>query len=138
MTEQTQQWSIELLLCPEAKGNSRRILRRGRAGRLMIAKSAKAEGFVRAAAIFMANNRPPEPFRRGDKLALYVSVRYPDYRRDLDVSLIKDALQQARITPNDSHIREEHSIAEDEIGEPRIRIRLTRIGTLPWKSKARG
>ncbi len=129
-------WSIELPLCPEAKGNSRRILRAS-TGRRFIAKGEKAETFTRTAVLLMRAHHP-SPFTQDDKLALWVLVRYPNYKRDLDISLICDALELAGVIPNDRQIRQIEAEAEDETGEPRIRIRLTRMGPLPWKSKARG
>lgn len=123
-------WSIELPLCPEAKGNvhkltGKRIYNTGKGARFLLD------------AVTLMRAKGNGPFSTKDKLSLWVQIRYPNYRRDVDVELIKDALEKAYIIPNDRQIRKIDVEAEDEIGEPRIRLRLTRIGELPWVSKSK-
>jgi Holliday junction resolvase RusA-like endonuclease len=131
------EWSITLPLCPEAKGNSRQIVRRGKAGRSMIVKSAKAQAFIGTAALIIRGSLNRSPFASDDKIGMWVMIRYPDYRRDLDVSLIMDALERGGIINNDRQIRMIEAIAEDEVGEPRVRIKLRCLGKLPWKPKTK-
>lgn len=127
-------WSIELPLCPEAKGNSRRNFR----GRSI--KSEKAMQFSKDAILLMRSHHP-SPFaqNRSVKLSIWLRVNYPDYRRDVDASLIYDALEGSGVIPNDRQIRKFDVEAEDELIKPGlIRLRLTCIGQLPWQSKAKG
>jgi len=130
-------WSIELPLCPESKSNSGRQFVNRRTGKPFKAKSEQACTFMRDAVMHLRAYRPA-PFDRNDMIRADIVVRYPNHRRDFDVELVYDAIQKAGILPNDRQIREKYGRAEDETGEPRIRIKLTKIGTLPWQSKARG
>ena len=102
-------------------------------------KGKKAQTFMESAITMIRAQGRPSPFDHTDKIKIWCTVRYPDYRRDFDIELIKDALEKAGVVPNDRQIRAYgDSEAEDEVGEPRIRIRLTAVGPLPWKSKAKG
>lgn len=134
VTPSRAEWEITLPLCPESKGNSRQVVTRGKNGPPMIIKSAKARQFTGTAAVIM-RGKGGSPFVYDDKLSLWVLVRYPNYRRDLDISLIMDALQDAGIINNDRQIRHFGAIAEDEVGEPLTRIKLVCLGKLPWKPK---
>ncbi len=122
-------WEITLPLCPEAKGNSRRATQWGG-----FIKSKKADAFMGSAAVII-RAKGGSPFAHNDKIGMCVVIRYPDYRRDLDVSLIMDALERGGIVNNDRQIRYIEAYAQDEVGEPRIRIKLVCLGKLPWKPK---
>lgn len=128
-------WRCTIPLAPCSMKNSRRLVFTGHTPRLI--KSEAAQQFERDAGRFFRAMRPNLPFRPTDKLALTCIVRYADYRRDLDIELVKDVLQAAGVIPNDKQIRRVSAEAMDSVGEPQTIIELERIGQLPWKPKTK-
>jgi hypothetical protein len=63
-----------------------------------------------------------EEWRRGDGARLVLeAVVYADaLRRDLDVEVVKDALQHVRLVDNDRGIWEIHARREIDVGRPRV------------------
>lgn len=129
-------WTATIPLLPLSKGNEHRIGLKAGTAKRRIVNSEKANAFLANARLFLqASVRPEPPIADNEKLAVMVGVRYPNYLHDLDIELVKDALQYAGIVPNDSQFREQHAYADDEVGEPEIRIVIERIGLLPWEPK---
>lgn len=131
---------LDVPLAPYAKGNSRRIV--NWRGKRRVIKSEAAIAFVKAAVLWMQTQCmkagvPMPAFPQNAKLSALVHIWYPDLRRDLDDSLIMDALQAANVIFNDRQIREKTVIADDEPGE-RFVVQLERIGTMPTKKQRKG
>lgn len=110
--------------------------------RPVLALSQKGKVFLKNSVMFFKSVPPPSPpITNREKIALIVLVKYADYRRDVDASLIEDALERAGILPNDRQFRWKLTTATDEVGGPKgamFSVTLVRIGELPWKSTAKG
>ena len=117
---------------PEAKGNARRIGRIGKSGRIISRKSKNAEEFMMQAILEIQQQAAGRTFRPEAKLGLRCSVQYPDYRHDLDISLVMDALECAGVIWNDRQIREIVATAADNKGSFTT-VLVQDIGELPWK-----
>lgn len=113
--------------------NNYRIVMRGKKRGIVLTPEAQAN--KNAMAMFMRSSGKGCAFLPEDKVRAVVLVRYKDNRRDVDVSIVMDALQDAGIVPNDRQIREITAIAQDQTGEPETQIRLERIGQLNWRPK---
>lgn len=126
-------FSIEIDLAPVAKGNRYRIVRYGK--RYGIKESVEAESFKNATAMLILAKMggAPSPFSKQDKLRMTCYVRHESYRPDLDLGCLKDALQKSGLIHNDRQIRIEHNEIEDKKGPGRIRLKLERVASLPWK-----
>ena len=126
----TASWTRVVRGVPESKANSRR-LGRDKAGVSRLFKSSKALRYEKdftkqlpaAASLFQ--------FLGPVKVELY--IYYPDWRRDLDESLILDLLQ-GRAYKNDRQVVEKivrRFISEDA----RAVIRVTQVEHPQWKAK---
>ena len=122
-------WTCQLPLDPPGKGNAHAI---GRNGKIY---SGRGVGEFKKNAIMMIRTDSLPAFALNAKLKLDVRIRYPNYKRDLDIELIADVLQLAGVVHNDRQFRIKHAESEDEVGEPMIWITITEVGVLPWKPK---
>lgn len=126
-------WTCTIPLAPVSMKNNYRIILSG--NRRAIKLTPEAEAIKNTFVVFMRSAGRGGPIGKDDKLRAVFLIRYPNYRRDVDVALIMDALQDARIIDNDRQIREITAIAQDQTGDPETQIRLERIGQLPWRIK---
>ena len=103
----------------ESKSNSRRVVKRG--AKPMMIKSDKARAYVESAVAQLRSlkARMGWPTFKQD-VSLAVLVHYPDRRRDLDIELFCDCLQQAEIIANDRQIVEKHSCCTRSMEEPHL------------------
>ncbi len=126
-------FSIEMALAPVAKGNQYQIVHYGR--RTSIKESTQAEIFKNAATMLILARMAgcPSPFSKQDKIRMTCFVRHESYRRDLDLGCLKDAIQKSGLIHNDRQIRIEHNEIEDAKGPGRIRLRLEKVASLPWR-----
>lgn len=123
-------FSIELDLKLVGKANNYEIIGRGRHGSLK--SNDKATTFKTAAMWLLKARCLNSPFSKQDKLKLTCEIRFDSYRADEDIQLLKDALQRSGVIHNDRQIREVHTTVLDAKGPPRIRLKVERIGRLPW------
>lgn len=72
-------------------------------------------------------------FAENDLIRMTCYVRYSSFRKDMDLELVKDCLQLAKIVPNDKMIFEEDFVRDQKTGKPEILITLRKIGVASWK-----
>jgi hypothetical protein len=126
------QWWIRLPLAPESKANSRKPMKRGRYIRWELSDKAKA--FVNESIARIKTKGKPSPFEPDDRIAMVCTVRYPDFRHDLDCELVCDVLQTAGIIHNDRQLRAKWLFADDQTkGPPYTRVAHCAIGTVQEK-----
>jgi Holliday junction resolvase RusA-like endonuclease len=99
-------------------------------------KSDEARKFQKDALLLLKTTGKGDIFHANIKIQMIATTRHRDYKRDLDLELVKDCLQGAGIIANDRQIRREVFEVTDDVGEPYIDITLIAIGVLPWQSKA--
>lgn len=129
-------WTCTIPCAPASKHNSRRIRRHGRF--TSIALSEEGEAFMQQAILeFKCGGSAHPRIAPTDKIEMHCRIRHTDYRRDLDVQLVKDALQVAGVIPNDRQIRVEHNEIVDDKGSPETHVVLYIVGKLPWKPRVR-
>ena len=109
-------FTFEGQLC--SKSNSRRIVKFG--NRLASIKSAESLDFVERFVALVP--KPKEPYA-GD-MTMHVWAYYKDRRRDLDVALLQDSLQKARVIQNDRSIVEIHAYRLLDKENPRVVFKL--------------
>jgi Holliday junction resolvase RusA-like endonuclease len=126
----TAQIPIEMTILgePASKSNSREFSLNRRTGQRFSRKSDKAQSFVGS---FLAQV-PPEfkGLMLGSEktpLRANVSVWYASYKPDVDVELVFDCLQLAKVVSNDRWIREKHIYGHIDKANPRIEIRIEEI-----------
>jgi Holliday junction resolvase RusA-like endonuclease len=106
------------------KSNGRRIIFRGQRR----PRSIKSEAALMFAATFATQIRRPKEAFAGP-VALFADVWYADKRRDLDISLLQDAIQDAGIIVNDRAILEIHARRFIDKMNPRVKFKLVELET---------
>lgn len=125
------EWTCTIPTAPLSMKNNYRIVMKGSKRGIQLTPEAQANKNVMM--LFMKSSGRGCAFLPEDKVRAVVLVRYADNKRDVDVAIVMDALQDSGIIPNDRQIREITAIAQDATGEPETQIRLERIGQLPWR-----
>jgi Holliday junction resolvase RusA-like endonuclease len=97
--------------------------RRPRRGRWI--KSQVALDFVDAFAWQIALHRPKTAFT--GNVALFAWVWYADRRRDLDIALLQDQIQNAGIIKNDRQVIEIHAMRFVDKHKPRVKFELREV-----------
>lgn len=118
-------------VCP-SKSNRRQKKTNRRTRKSMFTKSPEALKFVDNFVDWCAVNQVPG-FKPTDKLQLVVCITNRTYKPDLDIALLMDALQAAKVVPNDRQIRQVVAWINDKKGPPAMRVYIERVGVLPWK-----
>jgi len=108
-----------------SKSNGRRKAWGGR-----IIKSAAALDFLEA---FAWQVKAPKEGPFAGPVSITAWVYYADRRRDLDTSLLQDAIQAAGIIENDRAILEQHAFRFVDKANPRVVFRLDEITNPPLR-----
>lgn len=135
MIELADQWHCTIPLAPVSMKNSRVAIIRD--GKPAFVKSMEAQSYMKTACLWLNAGRPDVPFSENDRLRLTCVVRYPwpvrpQWVRDVDVSIVCDALEESGVIPNDKQIRELSVKATDDHGEPFTQITLEVVGEVFW------
>ncbi len=110
------------------KANSRKIVKFG--GILRVIKSDEARDWeerFQAAVAFSARNLHTIPWKKGIPLQLTAEVYYDSMRQDLEVELLKDALQRAGVIENDRYIFKVMATRRVDKNNPRVEFALTKF-----------
>ena len=95
-------WKATIRGQPRSKANSRRMVKRGRSGKMFPIKNPKAADYAHSAHMQALACRPSRLLR--GPLSFRGTLYYPDHRSDLDPSLLVDALQGA-VFKNDRQVK---------------------------------
>lgn len=110
-------------LCPSMK-NRRRIVMNKRTGQRSVIKSQESLRYALDFALQVPSACKVAIGTEKTPLRSFVSVFYPSYRNDLDVSAVYDLLQQTGVISNDRWIREKHEYAHIDPYNPRVEIQI--------------
>ena len=104
-----------------SKSNSRRVVMRGR--RIAVIKSSASLEWLDA--FYRLMPKPEKPFEGLVKLE--ADVFYADWRRDLDIALLQDALQHHGIIRNDRQVVEIHALRQIDKARPRTVFKVSEV-----------